>query len=93
MRKWFAVLVVLLGCLSFAGQSAASAAVGYDDCCLQACEGMLQCANAACQSCAVPHPAPLPGTPSAKAPAGACWREAQTAFNAGCRTRPWTPPD
>ena len=93
MRKLLAVLVVLLGCLTFIGQAAASASAGYSDCCLQGCKGMSQCAHTACQTCAAPQPAPMAGQPPARAVAEPPWPATDTPFDAGTGRGPWTPPD
>jgi hypothetical protein len=93
MRKLLTVLLLLFGGLVFGGQAVASVAVGYDDCCLHGCKGMTQCANAACQSCAAPQPAPPPGSPAAPVAEALRWRVASVLFDAGLRCEPWTPPD
>lgn len=93
MRKLLAVFIVLLGCLAFVGQAAASTSAGYSDCCLHGCKGMTQCASASCQTCAAPQLAPTPHRPQATTADGATWRLAAAPFDAGLQPEPWTPPD
>lgn len=93
MRKLFALFAVLLGCLLFTGQAVAAATAGYSDCCLQGCEGMAQCASAACQACAAPLAAPagtaqaLPTVPARE------WRRVVVSQRVGPTREPWSPPD
>jgi hypothetical protein len=93
MRKLFAALLVLFGCLTFVGQAVSSASAGYSDCCLQGCKGMVHCASATCQACAAPQPAPAPQSRAALPTAVPQWSLANTSFDAGPRFEPWTPPD
>jgi hypothetical protein len=93
MRKLFAVLLVLFGCLTFVGQAVASASAGYSDCCLQGCKGMVHCASATCQACAAPQPAPAPQAMEAQPADEPHWPFTTMSFDAGPRREPWNPPD
>lgn len=93
MRKWLAIVVMLFCGLAFVGQAVASASAGYSDCCLQGCEGMAQCANAACQACAAPQPAPMAAHVAVPVAGEPAWRSADVSFESGQRCKPWTPPD
>lgn len=93
MRKLFALVAVLLGCLMFAGQSAAAATAGYSDCCLHGCEGMAQCASASCQACAAPLAAPAGEAVPMATPPGREWRCIAVLPRVGPTREPWSPPD
>jgi hypothetical protein len=93
MRKLLAIVVMLFCGLAFVGQTLASASAGYSDCCLQGCEGMARCANAACQACAAPQPAPMVAQLPAPVTGEPQWLSAHFSFDAGLRPEPWTPPD
>jgi len=72
MRKLFALIALLIAGL-IAGQSVMAASAAYSDCCAEACEGMAQCASAACQVCVVPlaltrAPTPPPAQQRASGP-------------------------
>ncbi len=93
MRKLIAVFIVLLGCLAFVGQAAASTSAVYSDCCLHGCKGMTQCAGAGCQACAAPQLAPTPQKPLTINADGSMWHHATATFDTGLQPKPWTPPD
>jgi len=93
MRKLLAMVLVLFGCLTFVGQAVASVSAGYSDCCLHGCKGMAQCANASCQACATPQPAPLSDQPVVPAPDAGHGCVPQASLDAGPSHEPWTPPD
>ena len=93
MRKLLVAFVMLFGCLTFVGQAVASATAGYSDCCLHGCAGTLQCADAACQGCALPQPALLPDTVALPAHDGRGWHSAALPLDAGPARGPWRPPD
>ncbi len=93
MRKLIAVLVVLLGCLTFVGQSVASVSAGYSDCCLQGCKGMAHCVSATCQTCAMPQLAPMPERLISEPADTPGWLSTESRFDAGPLSGPWTPPD
>ena len=93
MRKLLAIVLVLFGCLAFVGQATASVSAGYSDCCLNGCNGMAQCASAACQACAAPQPAPLMERPATMDAGDTAWQVAPAPFATGPQQEPWTPPD
>lgn len=93
LRNLLGVLLLLLGCLAVAGQAVAGAAAGYSDCCLQGCEGMAHCTQAACQACAAPLVGPAPATPAAAACGATPLPQATPALGHGPMHEPWTPPD
>lgn len=93
MRKLFALVAVLLGCLLFAGQTVAAATAGYSDCCLHGCEGMAQCTSASCQACATPLAAPVADAAALLLPQARAWSPIAVPTRAGPTREPWNPPD
>ncbi|MDN3920894.1 hypothetical protein [Roseateles violae] len=93
MRKLLALIAVLLGCLMFVGQSMAATSARYSDCCLQGCEGLMQCANLACEVCVLPQV--IPASPSIVIPSPAQAEPSLSGkrLRVGPLREPWNPPD
>ncbi len=92
MRKFIALIVLLVASL-FVAQSAIAAAAAYSDCCADGCQGMSQCVSMSCQICAV---APAMATPTVKLAFSMTSMAVASADEALPPAPPaclWTPPD